>query len=173
MRALVAALAVFLLATALQVVVWRWRRPAGQYAALLGLHLAVVAGASVTLVAAPSLAPAAARLLPNGWFDYANFLVLEVSLLVAYATIFSAVQADSPTMIILLRVEAAGARGVSRADLLTELTDELLVGPRLEDLLTGGLARREGGRYVIGPRGALFAGIVGGYRSLLGMERGG
>lgn len=173
MRALVAALAVFVLALAAQVVIWRWRRPGGQYAALLALHVAAVVAATAAFVAAPSLAPAAARALPLTLFEYANFLVLYVALLVAYATTFSAVQADSPTMSILLRVEDAGGRGVSRQDLLAALTDQILVIPRIDDLVTGGLVRREAGRYVIGSRGALFAGVIASYRGLLGMERGG
>ncbi len=173
MRALAPALAVFLLALAAQVVVWRCRRPRGQYATLLGLYLGILLVAVAAFSTARPMAPALSGVLPVTRFDYANFVVLYVALLLAYATTYSAVQADSPTMSILIRIEAAGAQGVSRADLLAGLTDELLVTPRLDDLVTGGLASRRAGRYVIAPRGALFAWAVASYRRLLGMERGG
>ena len=172
-RALVTAPVVFLLAVTAQVLLWRCRRTAGQYAALLGLHLATVGAATAVFIAARWLAPPATRLLPLTVFEYANFVVLYVALLVAYATTFSAIQADSPTMSLLLRIEQAGTRGMTREELIAELTDELLVIPRLDDLVAGGLARLDGGHYVIEPRGALFAWAMASYRRLLGMERGG
>jgi len=51
--------------------------------------------------------------------------------------------------------------------------DDVLVIPRLDDLVAGKLACLEPGRYLMRPRGALFAWIMASYRALLGMERGG
>lgn len=163
MGALVAAGFAFALALLIQVGLWRWRRPAGHYAGLLGVGLAALGLTAAGLAA----------LRPLSGFGYASFATLYVALVLAYATTYSAVQADSPTMSVLLRLEAAGARGASVEELLAALTDDALVVPRLDDLVTGRLARLERDRYVVGRRGALIARTYVGFRRLLKMERGG
>jgi hypothetical protein len=173
MRALLAASLACLSLFAAHVAVWRLRRPVSQYATLALLSLGVL----VCWLAALALARAAearvAAILPVTALDLTNFIVLYLALVPAYVTTFSAVQADSPTMVVLLLVEAAGARGLSRAEVLDRVGDDVLVAPRLQDLVDSGLARREGGRYVIEPRGALLAAAHSAYRRLLRMEPGG
>ena len=104
---------------------------------------------------------------------FATFALLYVGLVAAFGTTYSAVQADSPTMSVLLAIEATGGRGLGLAELLDRFTDRVLVHPRLDDLVRGGLARLRDGRYVIAPRGVLFARTFVLFRRLLGFGRGG
>jgi hypothetical protein len=172
-RALAAAPALLLLAFAAQAVIWRHRRPRAQYTALLGLYLGALPLATAAFAAVRLACPAAAGALPLDPLDWATFAVLYVALVLAFGTTYSAVQADSPTMSILLTVEAAGARGLGPDELLDRFPDRVLVAPRLDDLLAGGLARLHDGAYVIAPRGVLLARTFVLFRRLLGMERGG
>jgi len=172
-RALVAAAGLFLLAFAAQALIWRRRRPRAQYTGLLGLYLGALALGTAGLVAAGLARAEAARLLPLAPLDYATFALLYVGLVLAFGTTYSAVQADSPTMSVLLAIEATGGRGLGLAELLDRFTDRVLVVPRLDDLVAGGLARLRDGRYVIAPRGVLFARTFVAFRRLLGFERGG
>ena len=66
-----------------------------------------------------------------------------------------------------------GTRGLRRDEILQQVDDEMLIVPRLGDLVTSRLARLERGRYVIEPRGLLLAAVHTWYRRLLGMETGG
>ena len=168
-----AAAGLFLLAFAAQAVIWRRRRPRAQYTGLLGLYLGAFVLVTAGLVAARLACAEAARALPQAPLDYATFALLYVGLVLAFGTTYSAVQADSPTMSVLLAIEATGGRGLGLAELLDRFTDRVLVVPRLDDLVLGGLARLRDGRYVIAPRGVLFARTFVLFRRLLGFERGG
>lgn len=159
MNALLTGLAAFAAFAVVHIVLWRRHRPRAEYAALGGLWLAVLVGAMV--------------LVPLPAVDLVNVLMLYTALALPYFTTYSAVQADSPSMTILLRIERAGAAGVGPRELSQELGDEQLVLPRLADLLKGGLASCREGRYVIQPRGAAMARVHTGFRALLRMEKGG
>lgn len=167
-----AGLVTFTLLLVLQVLVWRVRRPAGQYGALTVLSVVVPC---LSLAGSWALQGrlAIAAVLPQGAFDYLNAGVLYVALVLAWVTTYSAVQADSPTMTMLLRIEATERRGITATELLADLGDEVLVLPRLVDLVRGGLVTLERERYVIGRRGALMARAHLGFRALLKMEKGG
>lgn len=166
MRALIAAPLVFLGALLVQVVVWRWRAPVGQYSGLVALHVTVLAAATAVFYVTSHVLPATA-------FDYLNFAMLYLALVAAFAITYSAIQADSPTMTILLAIEAAGSTGIAQQELLSRLTDEMLVVPRINDLVAGGLAALRQERYVIGPRGMLLARTYISCRTLMRLEKGG
>jgi hypothetical protein len=173
MRALTAGLVVFAVAVAAQAVVWRLRRPARQYRGFVLLYATVLALGLAAFGMIRAQGGPLAALVPGSLFEQVNFGVLYLSLAAAFAVTYSAIQADSPTMTILLRIEAAGPGGASRSELLAELTDERLVLPRLDDLVEGGLAMVRDGRYVIAAGGATIAAAYVRFRRLLRMERGG
>lgn len=169
MGSLALGLGTFALLLAVQVAVWRLRRPAGQYVALGALAVAVPAVAVAALATVLQATPVA----PRGLFDYLNGGVLYVALMLAWVTTYSAVQADSPTMSILLIMERAGEHGVTVGEILAELDDTVLVLPRLDDLVRGGLVSLGASRYRIRPRGALMARVHVAFRALLGYGKGG
>lgn len=173
MRSLVAALGAFSLLLVVQVVVWRFRRRSGHYVALLALALFVFAAVLAGIAILHATAFPAARLLPATPLAYWNFAMLYGVLVLAYMITYSAVQADSPTMAVLLRIEEAAPRGLSRDELIARLGDDVLIVPRVRDLVASGLAVLERGRYVISGRGSLLARTYMAYRALLRMEKGG
>lgn len=163
MRPLIAAFAAFALLLLAQMVVWRLRRGSGNYGTLLALALGVLVAGLAAFVG----------LGIGGGFDAWTATMLYGALVLAYTVTYSAVQADSPTMSVLFRIEASGDHGLSYDELASELDDAVLVIPRLEDLVAGGLAVRDGGRYTIAPAGALLARVYIVYRGILRMEKGG
>jgi hypothetical protein len=169
MSALGAALASLAVLALVHLVLWRVRRPAGQYVALLGL----AAGVLVAALAVRSALDTGTDWTPARTLDYLNQITLFTVLALAYISTYSAVQADSPTMTILLRIAAAGPGGLTRRELSDDLIDEVLVIPRLNDLVIGGMVDLRGGRYVVARRGALFGRVHARYRAMLGMEKGG
>lgn len=174
MSGVLAAVLAFVLLLVAQFFVWRFVRPSGHYLPLLGLYVVALI---VTLGAFRSLGDvplAAAWLVPGTIRDAVNFITLYTAATMAYIVTYSAVQADSPSMMILLAVEQSGRAGLRRESMMTSLGDSVVVLPRLHDLVTGGLATIDAHqRYVITPRGAMLARLYIAYRVLLKMEKGG
>lgn len=172
MRSMVGAIALFAIALGLHIVIWRRRRPAGEYTWLVTLYLGALAVWAAVLGAAHVAAIGWIAIAPWSTFESVNLVVLYLALVAAFAVTYSAIQADSPTMTILLEIEAAEG-GVTRDELRHRLTDEMLVLPRLSDLVRGRLVVLRAGRYVAATRGRAVARLYILFRALMRMERGG
>jgi hypothetical protein len=173
MRPLVSGLLAFSLLVVAHIVVWRVRRPAQQYTKLAILSLAVLTASVGSFYVIQTLSADSIGFLPIAPFDYFNLSILYAAFFLSYLTTYSAVQADSPTMAMLLRIEEAGDEGLTLDELLAQLDDAVLVLPRIEDLVAGDLVRLHGGQYVIRSSGAFLASVHLFYRGLLNMEKGG
>jgi hypothetical protein len=173
MTALLLALGAFASLILTHILVWRLHRPTGQYATLSLLWLLVLVAVLAALHVVPSAIPGSPGFRPLTPTEYVNFLMLYTALMLPYVTTYSAVQADSPAMAILLRMDAVGSHGLTIDEMLDQLGDDVLVIPRLNDLVKGKLLIFHRGRYVIRRRGALLARLHLGYRRLLQMEKGG
>jgi len=172
-RSLVAGVLVFSFVIVSQLIVWRVRRPLGHYTALSALSLAVLILSPGIFYSVQSMISGSVRFLPITALDYWNFFVFYTALTLSYLVTYSAVQADSPTMTILLRIDQSGLDGHTLEEIMAELNDQVLVVPRLDDLVVGNLIELRGDRYAVTSRGALLAKIYIFYRALLKMERGG
>jgi hypothetical protein len=173
MRPLVSGLLAFSLLVVAHIIVWRARKPAQQYATLAILGLAVLTTSVGSFYVIQTLSANSISFLPIALFEYFNLSMLYAAFFLSYLTTYSAVQADSPTMAILLRIEEAGEKGLTLNELLAQLDDKVLVLPRIEDLVAGDLVRLHGGQYVIRSGGAFLARVHLFYRGLLKMEKGG
>ena len=170
MRPLIAGLLAFVVLVVAHLIIWRLRRPSGQYFGLLGLTGAVAAASLVVFCAVPFAGQDSLLRTTDESLAFALFF-LAVAL--SYIAMYSCVQADSPSFSILLLVEAVGERGLTKQELDERFTDEILVIPRIADLVTGGLVAQEGARYVIRAEGALLARTHLLYRKLLRLDKGG
>jgi hypothetical protein len=158
----------------LQLVVWRVRGPVGgHYVTLAGLYVVALGLALAVFAAGAGVPGVAAWIVPVSLREWTDFLLLSLATTLAYMVTYSAVQADSPSMTILLHVERAGARGRRPEELAAVLDDRAVILPRVDDLVGSALATLENGRYVISRRGALLARTYIAYRGLLKMEKGG
>lgn len=173
MRPLLSAFASLALLAIVHLLVWRTRRPRAQYAGLVLLAVAVLALQFAIVAMVPRSVGWLAPVIPATPAEYVSFLILYVALALSYIFVYSAVQADSPSLSILLRIERAGRAGVTLGELETEFSDEVLVLPRLDDLISSKLARMRGWRYVIGSQGAMLAAVHSFYRTLLKLRKGG
>lgn len=173
MKALASGVLAFALLVVTHVAYVRLRKPAQHYLTLAVLSLSVLGASIGAFFGIQVFVSQAVAFLPSTPFDYLNLAVLYAAFCLSYVTTFSAVQADSPTMVMLLRIEAAGDKGLTAEELLAQLDDKVLVLPRVEDLVTGGLARSHDGRYQIQAGGAFMARTHLYYRRLLKMEKGG
>ena len=155
------ALIVFFLACLLHVVVWRRAASVPPAATLVGLL-------TVAIVVECALA---ALLMP--WPDLVVMTALALQFAACYVISYPAMQAHSPSLEIARHLSAAGAAGITRADLYSRLSEASLVRDRIDDLVRDAMASEECGRLSCTARGALLARIFAGWKTLLGEPKGG
>lgn len=133
-------------------------------------------GLSVSLAALARL-PAGFRLLdvspPQGIPEFLHLALFVTALILSYMITYTAIEADSPSLIITQKIRAAGGRGLPREELDAFLSEERLIVPRVKDLVTDKMACIQAGRYYLTPKGRLMAEGFIFYRSLLGLGKGG
>jgi len=155
------ALVVFSLACLLHVVVWRRATSIPPASTLVGLlTIAILLQCAI-----------AALLMP--WPDLVVMTVLALQFAACYVISYPAMQAHSPSLEIARHLSAAGARGITRADLYSRLSEASLVRERIDDLIRDAMASEQGGRLRCTARGALLARVFGGWKALLREPKGG
>ncbi|MDD4004600.1 MAG: hypothetical protein PHW69_05285 [Elusimicrobiaceae bacterium] len=173
MSALVWGLAVFAFGLALQLALWRLRLPKRQTVALLliqfGLTLAgcalfPVPGPELTLLGTPA---------PHTPAQTAHFALVCTALALAWMITWSAVEADSPSLVIMRRVRQAGTAGIAKETLARELDGRVLFEPRLNDLLTDKMAVLSGGKYTLTAKGLRMTRLIMFWRGLMRLGKGG
>jgi len=151
-----------LAATAVHLLLWRIRLPRRQTRALLLIYLTTLA-ATLALLAARASPPA----------ELLQIALLVIASTFAYIINYSAVEADSPTLVIIRAIAAAGPSGLPPTALHAHMTDDVLVQPRLDDLIRDRMATLDAGRYTPTPKGRTFVGLLIFFRGLLRADKGG
>lgn len=162
------AFAAFLAGLVFHVLHWRLKRPAKTELALAADFLAFPAA---LLILAPALTP---LLTPA---EAASAYLLHFLISGAYIASFPAVQAQSPSLEILLlfgKTGGAGFAGLSREEILKSFDASSLVSCRIGDLMKSGLVSRSGGTFTLTSPGRFVALFFRVQRRLLGLAaRGG
>lgn len=163
---------VFFASFLLHLAVWKIKLPARQTKALLS----ILFGGLIASLAAFMLFPSASLAwfpVPAGAAELLAVALYVTAFILAYMITYSAVEADSPTLVMIKTLADAGERGLSKDDFFSALTDAVLVEPRLSDLLTDRMAVLNASKYQLTPKGRLLAAIFTRYRALLRLGKGG
>lgn len=104
---------------------------------------------------------------------YLDYIVLYCCLAAAYIVSYPAMEADSPSLMIVRDIAGAGKSGLNKSELYKTMTDEILVVARIKDLLADDLIRVDSGKYVLTSKGRFLAGIFVRFRKLLNAPKGG
>ena len=163
---------VFFASFLLHLAVWKVRIPARQTKTILFILFGGLGASLAAFVLVPSFSLACFP-VPSGPAELLATALFVSSFSLAYVITYSAVEADSPTLVMIKTVADAGARGLAREDFFAVLNDAVLVEPRIRDLLTDRMAVLEGGRYSLPKKGRLFAAVFTKYRALLRLGKGG
>ncbi len=142
--------------------VWQVRIPRRQTRAILLIFAGTLA---VGLYAGVHLLP--------GFLDCGRAALFFLACTAAYVVTYSAIEADSPSLAIMLRIARAGAGGIAAHAVVREMSDEVLIIPRIADLVRDGMVCVSDARYLLTPKGRRFVRIFIGWRALLGLPRGG
>jgi len=145
-------------------IVWKVRVPERQVRALLKIFIySLLAGLFMLRLTDSTLIAA----------DYLYISLFVLSAAAAYIITYPALEADSPSLAIVSRIAAAGPRGLSDDEIYHEMGNDILVTPRIRDLLDEKLVRIRDGKYRLTRSGSLFVGIFIFYRGLLNLNKGG
>ena len=150
--------------------IWRIRLPRRQLR-----MLAIVFGAAQVLVLA------AHAIGPKPWLpmpladvpEAAAYVLFCTAWTLAYMITYTALEVDSPSLVIVDRVAGAGPGGLPAQAMEKLVSDDQLVVPRVRDLVRDGMLMECEGVYRLTPKGRRFIAPFEAYRKLLGRERGG
>ena len=159
------------LAFMLHVVLWRIRLPKRQTRTMLLLFFTVmIIGNIVLLSSSITILNVSA---PSSLLECLHISLFFTSLTLAYMITYSAMEADSPSLVIITSIARAGSSGIAKEDFDEALNDDVLVKPRINDLLRDEMAYLDGDRYRLTPKGIRFARIFIVFRGLLKAPKGG
>lgn len=80
---------------------------------------------------------------------------------------YSALEADSPSLVMIMTIAKSGSRGLEKKIFEQKMNNEILLSPRIQDLISEKLAYVEEGKYKLTPKGLMFARIFSIYRKIL------
>jgi hypothetical protein len=161
MTVLLSASGLFLLAFVIHLAWWRLRTPRRQTAALLQVFLVTAAGGFALIASVSDLS------LPRLLLA----ILLFGSLAVAYIILFTALEADSPTLTLIGLIARAGSHGIRRDDLLLAVERHAYVRLRLDQMIADGMAIETAGGVRLARQGLWLSSLVLFYRRLLGRRQ--
>lgn len=163
----------FILAFLIHFLIWKFFLPKTNHTIVLLIIFFGVCIAAIT----------ASRILNNGLlgdivkpktlFDYADFFVLYSSFVLAYIATYSAIEVDSPSLIMVLAIAEASTRGLERKIFYNTMDDEILIIPRIEDLVRDKMIYIDNERYKLTPKGVFLAIVFSFFRKVLNAPMGG
>jgi hypothetical protein len=167
MTILVWGLALFLFAFLAHLALWRVHLPRHHIAVLLRLYAVILAAGLLALPLLPARAALLGAPPPRTLAELLHVGVLFVALALAWIVTYTALPVDSPSLTMLLEIAAAGPAGLPAEDLERLLTDEVLVRPRLADLVRERMVEVRGDRYALTAPGRRYATLFARYRLLM------
>ncbi len=174
MTVLFGALVIFAFGLVLHAVVWKIALPARQTSTLLVLFL----GTFLACLLTTSLrgihgVPAWSGFWPTSAAQWLHAGVLFVSLTLAYIVTYSAIEEDSPSMLMVLTIDRAGTAGLQRSVLETMFHNDLPLLSRMENLVRDGWVETRGDSFAITRKGKRVNQVFLWYRNLTGVRGGG
>jgi len=162
-----------LLAFVLHVIVWRLRVPKRQGRGIVCVFL-------LTLIAGLALGVTTEYAKGNFWdhaFDQmissSNWILLYISYTLAYLISFTAIEADSPSLVMVKQIMESGEKGLIPETLEKRIVNDDLVMPRIGDLLRDKMIIKERGHLVLTAKGRFLSQLFMYQRTLFRLGPGG
>jgi len=163
----------FSLALFIHFIIWKIHLPRKNHSiALLKIFFGVLFIVVLILIKAPNteflgIGP------PHVIIEYVESILLYISLALAYIVTYSAIEADSPSLVILLIIAKIFPEGLDKEKLFNLMNDDLLVISKINDLVGGGMAAIDKGVYRLTPKGRFLVNTIILFRRLLNLPKGG
>lgn len=163
MKTLFLGTTIFCAAFFLHLLIWKISMPKRQRKMLLEIFLGTLIVSFVILRGIVQLTI----------LEYVHIALFFIALTTAYIITYSAIEVDSPSLVMVMHIAQAGPAGLDKEKFGQLMNDDVLIKPRLEDLLTDKMIYLDSGRYKLTKTGFLFVRPFILYRKLLRLEKGG
>jgi hypothetical protein len=167
MRVLLWGCILFDLAFLLHVMLWKIRLPKRQIRMLVLIFFGVLIIGILSLWSFPLPLKALGLSAPYALPEYIHIALFFISLTLAYVVTYSAIEVDSPSMMMVMQIDSAGPDGMEKVAFAKTMTNDILVKSRIKDLITAELTYMDGDKYKLTPKGVVLARIFIFYRKLL------
>ncbi len=98
---------------------------------------------------------------------YLHIALFVIAFTLAYILTYSAIEADSPSLVMIMSIARAGAKGLPTEQFEQLMTDERLIFPRIQDLVRDKLIWVEDGKYKLTTKGVWLVRLFSFYRQVL------
>jgi len=160
-------------AFSLHLIIWQIRVPKRQTRAVIQCFLVVLVVGAFILRHYSSAISVFGLHPPIALRAYFSIGFYFISITLAYIITYSAIEADSPSLMIIMKIHEAGESGFKMESLEADLNNSSVILPRLKDLLIDKMAELEEGKYRLRAKGRLMAKLFSCYRNLMGAGKGG
>ena len=157
----------------MQLALWRIRLPKRQTRAIILLYVGTFCCGHFTIWKYGSNLCILGIYPPNSLAEHFQLSIYFFSLTLAYLITYSAIEADSPSLLIVIKIFEAGSFGLSKESLEHELDNAVLIEPRIKDLLIDEMVELSDGKYKLKMKGILMARLFAFYRNLISAGKGG
>lgn len=161
------AIALIILAVVIHIIIWRMKVPQNQTRALIEVFLGTFTLGILLLWGFSHFFVSIGIFTPQGLDEYLQLSCLFIALTLVYIVSFPGVEVDSPSLVMVMEIVQAGPQGLAKDVLKQKMNDDVLLIPRIRDLVAGGMAYLDGKTYRLKPKGMLVARIFTGYRKLI------
>jgi len=156
----------------LHLIIWKIRLPKKQTNTLLMIFSSVLILGTFFLFKFPELIKWSI-LSSNNLFEIVQFIFLFLSATLVYIVSYPAIEVDSPTLLIIKAVFDAGPGGLDKSKLELMINDDLLIKPRIRDMLFDNMVYLDGRKYKLLLKGLILARIFSFYRNIIRGGKGG
>jgi len=155
------------------VIVWRLRVPKRQGRGILWIFVLTLFVGLMFFIATGNSEvdpqhPAAGHL-----FRSMNWIIFYITCTLAYLISFTAIEADSPSLVMVKMILESGDKGLSPEVLRESVANDDLVVPRISDLVRDKMIVEERGRLLLTPKGHFLSQLFIYQRSLFRLGPGG
>ena len=161
MTAILFAFGSFALAMALHFALWQFHLPRAAVTVIVALFAAVFPAV---------LAVCAAWLDAFGLFEFLYGGLLYASMALCYLSLYTAIEADSPTLSLLHFLSTHGETGVTESGMQAFIASKPFVKNRLDQLTKSGFVREQGGHLVVAFPDSLLFTLFNAFRRVMGRE---
>jgi len=105
---------------------------------------------------------------PTRWPEFVHVSIMVVTVTLSYISFYTVLEVDSPTLVMILKIEEAGPEGMDKNLFERTLNDDLLVKPRVKDLIRDEMAFMEGDKYKINAKGRRLVNALRWHRKIMG-----
>ena len=162
----------FFISLSLHIFIWRFSIPRNQRRTLLIIFILILVLGMSSIIIIDTIIGLFKINTSILLIQVIHIVLLYTGLTLAYIVTYSALEVDSPSLVII-NIIVNNKEGISVKDLYRNLTDDMLLKPRIEDLSKENMAIKIDDIYYITQKGANMARLFNFYRKILNISASG